>query len=67
MFCMLLRKHLEGGIIRSIKQDQLDRIIHLDITNKDELGDEKERRLIIEIMGRHSNIMLIDPKTTGHH
>ncbi|WP_306980805.1 Rqc2 family fibronectin-binding protein [Alkalicoccobacillus murimartini] len=63
MFCMLLRKHLEGGIIRSIKQDQLDRIIHLDITNKDELGDEKERRLIIEIMGRHSNIMLIDPET----
>ena len=63
MFCMLLRKHLEGGIIRAIHQDQMDRIIHIDVTNKDELGDEKERRLIIEIMGRHSNIMLIDPET----
>lgn len=63
MFCMLLRKHLEGGVIKDIKQDQMDRIIHLDVLNKDELGDEKERRLIIEIMGRHSNIILIDPKT----
>ncbi|WYP25034.1 NFACT RNA binding domain-containing protein [Alkalihalobacillus sp. FSL W8-0930] len=63
MFCMLLRKHLEGGMIKNIQQDQMDRIIHLDVLNKDELGDEKERRLIIEIMGRHSNIILIDPKT----
>ncbi|MBM0065226.1 Rqc2 family fibronectin-binding protein [Alkalicoccobacillus gibsonii] len=63
MFCMLLRKHLEGGVIKNIQQDQMDRIIHLDVVNRDELGDEKERRLIIEIMGRHSNIILVDPKT----
>ncbi|TSB46355.1 Rqc2 family fibronectin-binding protein [Alkalicoccobacillus porphyridii] len=63
MFCMLLRKHLEGGIIRSIKQEQMDRIIHMVISNRDELGDEKERRLIIEIMGRHSNIILVDPES----
>lgn len=63
MFCMLLRKHLEGGVIKDIQQDQMHRIIHLDVINKDELGDEKERRLIIEIMGRHSNIILIDPKS----
>ncbi|MBD7983475.1 NFACT family protein [Sporosarcina sp. Sa2YVA2] len=61
MFCMVLRKHLEGGMIESIEQDGNDRIIKLNIRAKNEIGDEIERTLIIEIMGRHSNMILIDP------
>lgn len=60
MFCMLLRKHLEGGIIESIEQIDMERIIEITIRNKDELGDVQSKKLIIEIMGRHSNIMLVD-------
>lgn len=63
MFCMLLRKHLEGGIITSITQHGYDRIIVLKVANKDELGDTTEKTLIVEIMGRHSNIILVDEKT----
>ncbi|SMO47538.1 Rqc2 family fibronectin-binding protein [Melghirimyces algeriensis] len=63
MFCMLLRKHCEGGVIESIQQVGLERIIYIDIKTRNELGDEVIRRLIVEIMGRHSNIMLIDPAT----
>ncbi|MBO8171109.1 MAG: NFACT family protein [Bacillaceae bacterium] len=61
MFCMLLRKHCEGGIIERIRQVDMERIIHIDIKTRDELGDWKVVRLIVEIMGRHSNIILIDP------
>ncbi len=61
MFCMLLRKHLEGGVIESITQQDTDRVIYFDIRSRDELGDESIKRLIIEIMGRHSNILLVDP------
>lgn len=60
MFCMLLRKHLEGGIIQRIQQVGMERIIHIDVRSKDELGETTYKRLIIEIMGRHSNIILID-------
>ncbi|MGA9175502.1 MAG: NFACT family protein, partial [Thermoactinomyces sp.] len=61
MFCMVLRKHAEGGIIESIKQVGMERIIHLDFRTRDELGDVVNQRLVVEIMGRHSNILLIDP------
>ncbi len=60
MFCMLLRKHLSGGKILNISQLSMDRIIFIDISSLDELGRTSEKRLIIEIMGRHSNIILID-------
>lgn len=60
MFCMLLRKHLTGGIVLNISQFSMDRIIFLDISSLDELGRPTEKRLVIEIMGRHSNIILID-------
>ncbi|WP_209122443.1 NFACT family protein [Alkalihalobacillus sp. BA299] len=60
MFCMLLRKHLEGSFIEKIKQIEMERIITIDIKGKDELGDTTYKTLIIEIMGRHSNITLID-------
>lgn len=63
MFCMLLRKHLEGGRVTGIRQVDNERILLLDVENRNELGDISERRLVIEIMGRHSNIILIDPET----
>lgn len=60
MFCMLLRKHLEGGVIEHIKQPGLERIIIFDIRSRNELGDVSIKRLMVEIMGRHSNIILVD-------
>ena len=60
MFCMLLRKHCEGAIIESIEQIGLERVVHINVRTRDELGDWKTRRIVIEIMGRHSNIILID-------
>lgn len=61
MFCMLLRKHCEGGIIESIQQVDLERIIRINLKQRDELGDISTKCLIVELMGRHSNIILIDP------
>lgn len=62
MFCMLLRKHLEGGIIESIEQLELERIVTILIKGRNELGDISYKKLMIEIMGRHSNIVLLDEK-----
>jgi predicted ribosome quality control (RQC) complex YloA/Tae2 family protein len=61
MFCMLLRKHLEGGRITRIEQVDNERILIMAVENRDELGDLTERHLVVEIMGRHSNIILLDP------
>lgn len=63
MFCMLLRKHFEGGRITSIEQVGNERILLINVENRDELGDVTEKQLVVEIMGRHSNIVLIDPST----
>ncbi|WP_416295043.1 Rqc2 family fibronectin-binding protein [Paenibacillus illinoisensis] len=63
MFCMLLRKHCEGAIIEEIRQISMERIIHIDVRQRDELGDVSVKRIIIELMGRHSNIVLLDPVT----
>jgi predicted ribosome quality control (RQC) complex YloA/Tae2 family protein len=63
MFCMLLRKQLEGSIIEHIEQIEMERIIYFRLKGKNELGDIVERKLIIEIMGRHSNVILVDPTT----
>lgn len=63
MFCMILRKHLQGSRIISIDQFLMDRIIFIDIESRDELGFENEKRIVVEIMGRHSNIILIDKGT----
>jgi len=62
MFCMVLRKHLEGGFITSINQLETDRIISIDVRAKNELGDDIYRTMYIEIMGRHSNLILVDPE-----
>ena len=60
MFCMVLRKHLIGGRIIDIVQPQLERIIELHIQSPNQIGDLTTKKLIIEIMGKHSNIILID-------
>ncbi len=59
MFCMLLRKHLTGGRATAVRQVSGDRILEMDIDCKDELGDRTTRTLVIELMGKHSNIMLL--------
>ena len=59
-FCMLLRKHLQNGRIVSITQPGLERIIHIDIEHLDEMGDLCHKTLVIEIMGKHSNIIFCD-------
>ena len=59
MFCMLMRKHLTGGRVTAIEQLGGDRVLHLTIENKDELGDTAPRELYLELMGRHSNLTLV--------
>ncbi|MFV8813758.1 NFACT RNA binding domain-containing protein [Aerococcus urinaeequi] len=59
-FTMVLRKYVEGNIIDSIEQYDNDRIIIFNLTRRDELGDNSQQQLIVEIMGRHSNIFLLD-------
>ena len=56
-FCMLLRKHINNGRITDITQPKLERIIQLEIEHLDELGDLCKKYLIVEIMGKHSNII----------
>jgi len=58
-FCMFLRKNLIGGRIVDIVQHDLERILEFHIETKDELGDKRNLKLIIEIMGKHSNIILV--------
>jgi predicted ribosome quality control (RQC) complex YloA/Tae2 family protein len=60
MFLRVARKHLEGGIINDIKQVGNDRKVHIHITSRNEIGDTTERILILEIMGKHSNIIIAD-------
>jgi predicted ribosome quality control (RQC) complex YloA/Tae2 family protein len=60
LFCMVLRKHLEGGLIAGIGQMGLDRVCWLDIRSRNELGDWGIKRLVLEVMGKHSNLILID-------
>lgn len=60
LFCMILRKHISNGRIIDIKQIELDRVLVFKIDSKNELGDITRKNLIIEIMGRHSNIILTD-------
>ncbi len=59
-FCMLLRKHLQGGRIIAIDQKDSERIIEISIETMNELGFSVSKKLIFEIMGKHSNIILTD-------
>lgn len=62
-FCMLLRKYLEGGKIKEIKQLGMERIIHIRIEALDDFKEWKDKLLICEFMGRHSNIILVNPES----
>lgn len=59
-FIMVLRKYLQGAVIESIEQIENDRIVEITVSNKNEIGDHIQATLIIEIMGKHSNILLVD-------
>lgn len=59
-FCMLLRKHLTGAVIESIEQDKLERIVTFRFKARDEIGDIVSKVLVFELMGRHSNLVLVD-------
>ncbi len=59
-FTMILRKYLQGAVIESIQQLDNDRILEIAVSNKDEIGDQIQATLIVEIMGKHSNIILVD-------
>lgn len=59
-FCMLLRKHIGNGRIKSISQPKLERIMEFEIEHLDDMGDLCIKRLIVEIMGKHSNIIFAD-------
>ncbi len=60
MFCMLLRKHLTNARILSLYQPPLERVVSFKLEALDELGDRVERQLVLEAMGRHSNLILLD-------
>lgn len=60
MFCMLLRKHLTGGRIESIKRLGFERVADIEISSRNELGDIISRHLVCEVMGRNSNIIFLD-------
>ncbi|MBM7715611.1 putative ribosome quality control (RQC) complex YloA/Tae2 family protein [Bacillus thermophilus] len=63
MFCMILRKHLERATVQSVYQPGLERIIVIEMKGRNDLGDETIKQLKIEIMGRHSNIILVNKDT----
>jgi len=67
MFCMLLRKYCEGAVIEAVTQPGRERVIHIDVRQRDELGDLSYKRIVVELMGRHSNIILLDPSTGAIH
>ena len=59
MFCMLLRKHIGSGRIAAIAQEPLERVVTLSVDATDELGERSRYRLVLECMGRHSNLILV--------
>ena len=69
--CMLMRKQLLGGRILEVRQVGGDRILYIDIDIVGELGDREKRRIVLEIMGRHSNLMLLNGEgrilESAHH
>ncbi len=59
MFCMLMRKHLTGAMIKNVRQFELDRILFIDFDATNEIGDKVELTICIEIMGKYSNLILL--------
>ncbi|MCW1059046.1 MULTISPECIES: Rqc2 family fibronectin-binding protein Fbp62 [Streptococcus] len=64
-FIMVMRKYLQGATIESIEQIDNDRVLEISVSNKNEIGDSVAATLVIEIMGKHSNIILMD-KASGN-
>lgn len=62
-FCMMLRKYLEGAILQKMKQIENDRIVHFEFSKRNELGDLENVVLVVELMGRHSNIILVNKES----
>ena len=62
MFCMLLRKYLGGGKVLGFRQISGDRIIEMEVSTLNDLGDPVTRTLVLEVMGRHSNLILLNPQ-----
>ena len=63
-FCMLLRKHIGGGKIMRVYQPGLERIIHFEIEHLNEMGDLCRKDLVLELMGKHSNLIFCDDNGT---
>ncbi len=63
-FCMLLRKHLQNGRITDVSQPGLERVIQIGIEHYDEMGDLRHKKLTLELMGKHSNLILVDEEET---
>ena len=59
-FARVFRKHIEGGIVKAVRQIGNDRRVEIDVQSKDEIGDTIYRTIILEIMGKHSNLILVD-------
>lgn len=59
-FCMLLRKHIANGRVLSVTQPGLERILIFEIEHLDDLGDLRRKKLIVELMGKHSNLIFCD-------
>ncbi len=59
-FCMLLRKHISNGRITGVSQPGMERIMEISIEHLNELGDLCQKKLVVEIMGKHSNIIFLD-------
>jgi len=60
MFCMLMRKQLNGGVIRAVNQPPLERLLEFEIDAVDEMGNIGRRKLVLELIGRQSNLILLD-------
>lgn len=59
-YTMIMRKYLQGAVIEDIQQLENDRVLEISVSNKNEIGDSVKVTLVMEIMGKHSNIILID-------
>ena len=62
-FCMLMRKYLQGSVITDIYQESMDRVVNIDINSRDEMGYDMNYTLVMELMGKHSNIILIEKES----
>lgn len=64
MFCILMRKHCDGGIIERVTQIKSERIIHFTVRTRNECGDESLKTVVLELTGRHSNVILLEQATS---